>query len=164
MPPPAVPPARMPLAIAAQFWAWAALLRVLKHLLPLRVLVRLVRMGSRPSRTEPKNVSTILGYMGATGRFPARAPANCLERSLTAYRLFRAAGARPELYVGVRRLPDSGTLDGHVWLVLDGVVAAESHDFIRQFIPVLRIDAEGRFESMAGMHPETRDEHLRSVS
>ena len=163
MAPPAVPLSRTPLVVAAQFWAWAALLRVLKHLLPLRVLVRLVRMRSLPSRTEEK-VSTILGYMVATGRFPGRAPANCLERSLVAYRLLGAAGARPELHVGVRRLPDSGTLDGHVWLVLDGVVAAESHDFIRQFIPVLRIDAEGRFESMAGMHPETRDEHLRSVS
>lgn len=163
MAPPAVPLSRTPLAVAAQFWAWAALLRLLKHLLPLRVLVRLVRMRFLPSRTEER-VSTILGYMAATGRFPGRAPANCLERSLVAYRLLRAAGARPELHVGVRRLPDSGTLDGHVWLVLDGVVAAESHDFIRQFIPVLRIDAEGRFESMAGMHPETRDEHLRSVS
>lgn len=163
MVPPAVPLSRTPLAVAAQFWAWAALLRLLKYLLPLRVLVRLVRMRFLPSRTEEK-VSTILGYMAATGRFPGRAPANCLERSLVAYRLLRAAGARPELHVGVRRLPDSGTLDGHVWLVLDGVVAAESHDFIRQFIPVLRIDAEGRFESMAGMHPETRDEHLRSVS
>lgn len=161
---PAGPPARTPLAIAAQFWAWAALLRVLKHLLPLRILVRLVRTGSRRSRTQAGHVSTIVGYMGATGRFPARAPANCLERSLVAYRLLRAAGARPELHVGVRRLPDSGTLDGHVWLVLDGTAAAESHEFLRQFTPVLRVDADGRFESPAGVRPETQQEQLRSVS
>jgi hypothetical protein len=81
-----------------------------------------------------------------------------------AYRLLRAAGARPELHVGVRRLADSGTLDGHVWVVLDGAAAVESHEFIRQFTPVLRVDAEGRFESPAGLRPEARDEQLRTVS
>jgi hypothetical protein len=102
--------------------------------------------------------------MGATGRFPARAPANCLERSLAAYRLLCAAGARPELHVGVRRLPESGTLDGHVWLVLDGSAASESREFIRQFTPVFRVDADGRFESPAGGPPEARDDQLRSIS
>lgn len=151
--------------IAVQFWAWAALLRPLKHVLPLRMLVRLVRAGSRPraSSARPDRAAAILGYLAATGRFPARAPANCLERSLAGYRLLRSAGARPELCVGVRRVPAAGALDGHVWLVLDGTAVAERPEFIREFTVVVRVDADGRFESPGNAPAPAAEAELRSA-
>ena len=135
-------------AVALQFWVWAAILRPLKHVVPLRLLVRLVRSRHPASDRKRKREAAILDYMRSRERFPKRAPANCFERSLTAYRLLTAAGARPELHVGVRRMADAGKLDGHVWVVLDDRPAAEAPAFVATFTPVLRVDADGRIETI----------------
>lgn len=159
----AVSAKRAPLTIVLQFWAWAAVLRPLKRVLPFRMLVRLVRVGSRASRPRPGRAAAIVDYMTAVGRFPARPPANCLERSLAAYRMLRSAGSRPELRVGVRRVPDTGSLDGHVWLVLDGL-PAERNESVREFTEVIRVDTDGRVESLdSTIRTDTRTGELRSA-
>jgi hypothetical protein len=138
-------------AVVLQFWGWAAILRPLKHVVPLRLLVRLVRGRHPASHRKPRREAAILDYMRSRERFPRRAPANCLERSLAAYRLLAAAGARPELHVGVRRGSEANRLEGHVWVVLDGQPAAEPAAVIATFTPVLRVDADGRIETQG--HP-----------
>jgi hypothetical protein len=141
----------VPVSVMIQFWAWAAILRPLKHVFSFRWLVRVVQ--SRASmRLDAMRMSEIVKYLSAIDRFPRRPPANCYERSLAAYRLLAKAGARPELRIGVRR-PAAGRLDGHVWVLLDGQPVAETSAFIDQFTPILRVDADGHFEPL-GSHPE----------
>ena len=146
----------MPLAIVLQFWAWAAVLRPLKHLMSMRWLVRLVR-SRRTCERDPARASAIVRYMSAQGRFPRRAPANCYERSLVAYRLLATAGAQPELRIGVRR-PGEGSLDGHVWVVLEGQPVAEAAAFIDRFTPILRVDAAGHFEPLGSTSTPAGDQ------
>src|ERR671919_697070 len=76
---------RFQLRVAFQFWLLAAVLRPLKHVVPLPLLVRAVRFRRYSSRISTTRAAAILQYMGATDRFPRRPPANCLERSLAAY-------------------------------------------------------------------------------
>jgi hypothetical protein len=134
---------RIPISLVLQFWGWAAILRPLKHVMSIRWLVRLVRTRRGPGCNVAREAA-ILQYMSAKDRFPRRPPANCYERSLAAYRLLGAVGARPELRVGVRR-PGVGAIDGHVWVVLDGRPVAEAAGFIEQFTPILTVDADGHF-------------------
>jgi len=147
---------RIPLSLALQFWIWAAIVRPLKHLVSIRTLVRLVRNRREPHRDHART-ATIVQYLSARGRFPHRPPANCYDRSLAAYRLLGAAGARPELHVGVRR-PGGSTLDGHVWVVLDGRAVAEAPAFIEQFTTILRVNADGRLEPL-GSAGQASPEH-----
>ena len=147
MPPPATDSERAPIALVLRFWLLAAFLRPLKQVIPLKLLVRLLRSRGHARERVASRESAILRYMSARTRFPWRAPANCFERSLAAYRLLGAAGARPELHVGVRRMGESGAVDGHVWVVVDQRPAAEAPEFIAQFTPVLRFDASGRVEA-----------------
>ena len=82
-------------------------------------------------------------FLRQSGRLPRRPPANCLERSLGAYRLLCRAGASPALVVGMRRGSRTG-VDGHVWVVVDGRPLAEDETFLAGFGRVLAFDASGR--------------------
>jgi hypothetical protein len=146
---------RLPVGVAFQFWAWALILRPLKHVIPLHLLVRLVRSRRQSRRRLVLREAAILDYMTANDRFPWRAPANCLERSLAAYRLLAAAGAAPELRVGVRRVADSQAVDGHVWVVVDGQPIAEAAGFAEQFTAVLRFNADGSVQRLGHAGAET---------
>jgi hypothetical protein len=135
-------------AVAVRFWAWAALLRPLKHVLPLGRLVRLAHTRPRSGRSGEfeRRVET---YMTAHGTFPRRAPGNCLERSLAAYRMLCAAGAAPTLMVGFRRGVSDDVL-GHVWVVVDGRPLAERPDRVSTYTPILSYDADGRPHATGG--------------
>lgn len=117
------------------------LLRVLKQFVPIERLVRLMnRKPARGRRCLPEEVER---YMSAAGRFPWRAPANCLERSLGAYRLLCEAAAEPELVIGVRR-PSDSTVGGHVWVTVAGRPIAERAEHLAAFVPIVTFDASGR--------------------
>jgi hypothetical protein len=142
--------------IAARLWFWAAILRPVKHVLPLARLVRLVHRapGARRNDTRVQQVEDALQRLG---RAPRRPPANCLERSLGAYRMLCEAGAAPQIVVGMRR--GAGTrVEGHVWVVVEGRALAEDDAFIATFSRVLAFDADGRQVSGArgGMPPGVR--------
>jgi hypothetical protein len=134
--------------IAVRLWAWAAVLRVLKHVVPMPSLVRLARRepggASAPrivrARLEP--------YLQSRRRFPFRAPANCLERSLGAYRLLCEAGEDPELVVGVRR--SNGGVEGHVWVTAAGKTWGERDEDLATFTRIVTFDARGRQRTAAG--------------
>jgi Transglutaminase-like superfamily len=136
--------------IPLRVWLWAAIVRPLKHVIPLPALVGLARPRTRraggPARSEP--VERRLGaYLMRRGRFPARPPGNCLERSLAAYRLLCSAGAEARLVVGVR--PSEGGVEGHVWVVLNGRPFAESAP-VTSYAAVVAFDAAGNREEGPG--------------
>ena len=130
------------LLIGGRLWLWAAMLRGLKQVVPVATLVRWVRVAPRRDTAgllQPR----LEAYLARRGRFPFRPPANCLERSLGAYRLLCGEGAKPELVVGVRRSAQRG-VEGHVWVRVAGRVLAETSDEVASFTPIVTFDAEGR--------------------
>lgn len=80
---------------------------------------RAILFGSIPlGKTRPgASVGEIAWAMEALGR---RAPfrAKCIEQGLAAQRLLRGHGLDAVLHYGVRQ--DSGELEAHVWVTLDG--------------------------------------------
>jgi hypothetical protein len=44
----------------------------------------------------------------------------CIEKGLAAQRLIRGSGADAILQYGARHHPDSGRLEAHVWVTVDG--------------------------------------------
>lgn len=140
--------------IALRLWTWAALLRVLKHVVPLATLVRI--MQASPRRVERALTANIERYLQTTGRFPRRPPGNCLERSLGVYRLLGQAGASPELLVGMRRLP-SRPLEGHVWVRVEGKPIGETAVSLSEFQLTALFDEHGKRQDPAS----TGDRGLR---
>jgi hypothetical protein len=155
--------------ILVRLWTWALVLRVLKHVVPLPRLVRLaqadlsreVRSGAFERRLE--------GYLERRQRFPFRAPGNCLERSLGAYRLLCAQGSNPELRVGIAvnsqghnaqlpkvqlprvQLPNAQLpMRGHVWVEVDGRPFGERPGDLDGLTPVLTFGADGQAHAASG--------------
>ena len=129
------------LLIGGRLWLWAAMLRGLKRVVPMATLVRLARVAPRKHTTgllQPR----VEAYLARRGRFPFRPPANCLERSLGAYRLLCGSGAKPELVVGVKRSAERG-VEGHVWVTVGGRALAETSDHLASFTPVVTFDSDG---------------------
>jgi hypothetical protein len=129
----------LPLAAYLRLWACAAVLRPLKHVVPFGTLVRWSRARPRGGR-DGELERALEAFITGGGRFPARAPGNCLERSLGAYRLLCEAGARPEVVVGLRR-GGGHALEGHVWLCVDGRPFAEPAEALEGYVTVVRYDA-----------------------
>lgn len=137
------------LRIACRLWTWAVALRLLKHVVPLDRLVRLAHPVIRHTSSRERGFERVLEqYMASRRRFPARAPANCLERSLGAYRLLCTAGAEPILVVGLKRLPEA--LLGHVWVVVDGRALAERPEDLSTYTPVVTFDSRARQHPAGG--------------
>ena len=127
--------------LGATMWVWAAVLRPLKRVVPLETLVRL--MHRRPlGPRSPALEARLEGYIAQRARFPFRAPANCLERSLAAYRVLCARNAAPELVIGFRRT--AGEVRGHVWRTVDGRPLGESSATLANYTAVEVFDSEGR--------------------
>ena len=137
------------LGIVVRLWAWAALLRPLKYALPLATLVRLVHTRRRAASRSSDFERRLEGYLSASGSFPRRAPSNCLERSLGAYRLLCRANASPMLVVGLRR-SDALGVEGHVWVVVDGRPLAERAADVATYTRILTFDPDARQEPSGG--------------
>lgn len=133
--------------IAIRMWGWAALLRSLKHVLPLGTLVKLAHTRSRTQDRSHEFERRLEAYLEATASFPDRAPANCLERSLGAYRQLCAANAAPTLVVGLRRSERRG-VEGHVWVVVDGKALAERD--VTPYTQILTFDSDARPHASGG--------------
>lgn len=139
---------RAPFAIALQLWTWAAALRILKHIVPLTTLVRMVRTRPRSGGAREETIAALKAYLESAERFPFRAPGNCLERSLGAYRILCEANARPELVVGVRK--SERGVEGHVWLSVGGAAWGERAADVTSFTRIVSFDAQGRQRTAAG--------------
>ena len=126
-------------AAAISIWFWAAILRVVKHVVPLPRLVGLMHRTGRGQRSTDFE-SRLERYLLSTSRFPWRAPANCLERSLGTYRVLCRRSAAPELVIGFSR--NEPALRGHVWVRVDGRVFGDS-SAIDRYTETAVFDAEG---------------------
>jgi hypothetical protein len=134
--------------IGIRLWTWAAMLRLLKHVVPMPMLVRLARTRPRPASATRDVKHRLREYLVSRRRFPFRAPANCLERSLGAYRLLCAAAADPELVVGVRR--SERGVEGHVWVTAGGSAWGERDEDLATFARIVTFDGSGRQRTAAG--------------
>ena len=127
--------------LALRMGAWSAALPLLKRVVPLLKLAPLAwaeGAGARNTRRERE----IVRLSGALPRLRlARGGANCLERSLLAYRFLAQANADPRLVVGVRR--EGGSMVGHAWVTVDGRPVHDTEATVRQFVPLVEFGPEG---------------------
>jgi len=130
--------------LAVRVMAWALVLPIVKHVVPIRALVAFMRRHPVRGARDPRLEDRIVAF----ARWAARlvrwsAGGNCLERALIAYRYLGAANAQPVLVVGVDR-PESGRVRGHAWVLLDGEPAGESRSAVDEFTPMISFDAGGK--------------------
>jgi hypothetical protein len=97
-------------------------------LLPFR---RAIRFGSVPLRHHRVSAEeAVWAIEAAARRLPWRAM--CIEKGLAVQRILRSAGAEAILHYGARHHPDTGGLEAHVWVTVDGravIGGEEAADF-----------------------------------
>lgn len=130
------------------------LLGVLKRLVPLRSLAKWMwceTTGPRDQLAERRLAANVL----RVSKFLRLSDRDCLQRSLLLYRLLSAAGAGPELVVGLHE--QDGNVIGHAWVLVDGKSLVEPEPALLRFSPVLRFGAQGALlqEMRAGYEPQT---------
>jgi hypothetical protein len=133
--------------LAARMAAWAAVLPALKRTVPLPRLVELVRATPRNSSREldeEQRIVALAWWLHAPLELLDR---GCVQRSLLTYRFLGAAGAQPQLSIGVRK--EGATVLAHAWVFVDGSPAGESVEEISPFTPMLVFGPDGRQEQFA---------------
>jgi hypothetical protein len=131
--------------LAARMVGWAVVLPAVKHVVPLRTLVRIVqRSGDGGARSPEREdqIVTLARWSCRLTRWPGAG--NCLERGLLAYRFLGAVNANPRLVVGIAR-SDRGDVSGHAWVLVDGKPAGEAEDAVADFTRVVTFRADGSF-------------------
>jgi len=116
---------------------WLAVLRVLKHALPLPSLTRLMWHRAtgldRHLQREQRTVAIVRGLSRRTG-------GNCLERSLVLYRFMSRLNAAPELVAGMGK---SREVIGHAWVEVGGQPLLESPQSLAAYVEVVRFGVDG---------------------
>jgi hypothetical protein len=112
---------------------WSVLLPGLRRVVPVAGLARL--MWTRPRRARsPERQEGIVELADRLTRLRPSRTANCLERSLLAYRFLSATGSAPKLVLGVGRADDE--VIGHAWVMVDDDPIFESADLLNEFTPI----------------------------
>src|SRR5690349_18810462 len=114
---------------------------VLKHFVPLRSLVKWTWCETTSAQRDRSAERRLTANVLRLSKLLRVSDRDCLQRSLTLYRLFSAVGADPELVVGVDE--QDGTIMGHAWVVVDGRSLVESESAVSRFWPVVRFGAQG---------------------
>jgi len=142
---------------AVRVVGWAAALPMLKRT---RSVTRLVELMT-PAKDEPRTAGQERNAI-ALSRWIYRVPfvhANCLERSLLAYRYLVRDRREHRLYLGIRS--DEGTYPGHAWLTVDGIPVHEPDESLAAYVPLVVFDGYGRIVGgsgrPAGMPPRPED-------
>ncbi len=130
--------------LAVRMLAWACCLPILKHVVPLPLLVARVRRTARTSSRNPAGEERIATFARWCCRLTRPSGGGrCLERGLILYRFLGAANARPALVVGFAR-PSNDALRGHAWVVVDGHPVGEPPESLADFHTAFPVDSEGR--------------------
>ena len=81
---------------------------------------RAIRFGSIPISNRGRDAieDCLWAVEAAARRVPWRAM--CIEKGLAAQRLLRRSGMDALLHYGIRHHPESGKLEAHVWVTVDG--------------------------------------------
>ena len=85
--------------------------------LPFRHAINFGSMAPK-RRTELDPEDCVWAIEAAARRLPW--PTVCIHRGLSVQRLLRQAGVDAVLHYGARRSPDTGMLESHVWVSVDG--------------------------------------------
>lgn len=97
-------------------------------LLPFRIAVRFGSVKLGAGGVSPDEC--VWAVEAASKRLPWRTV--CIEKGLTVQRMLRSAGTDAILHYGARNDPESGKLQAHVWVTVDGrdvIGGAEAADF-----------------------------------
>jgi hypothetical protein len=126
--------------LALRITAWSVVMPLLKRWIRLTSLVRL--MWKDPGHPERADSSEdIIRLTARAARVRPTRRANCLERSLLAYRFLSGAGADARLVIGVRS--DGSMIAGHAWVLVDGAPIHDTPETIADFVPVMEFGAGG---------------------
>ena len=129
--------------LAARVLAWAMVLPIVKHIVPVRSLAGMMRRPPGSTPRDPALEERIVTFARWSARLMRwRSGGNCLERGLIAYRYLSAAGANPTLVVGLG-CGDQGHIIGHAWVLVDGKVAGEAPSAISEYTPVFAFAGDG---------------------
>jgi hypothetical protein len=128
--------------LALRMAAWSVVLPLLRRVVPVRRLARLAWAGSTGVRDAARE-RQIVRLSAALPRLRLRRrDANCLERSLLAYRFLAQASANPALVIAVRREGEAGVV-GHAWTTVDGRPVHESEAAVGDFVPLVEFGPGG---------------------
>lgn len=97
-------------------------------LLPFRIAVRFGSARLRGGRASPDEC--VWAVEAAARRLPWRTV--CIEKGLAVQRMLRSAGVDALLHYGARHHPESGELEAHVWVSVNGrtvIGGAHADDF-----------------------------------
>ena len=126
--------------LLARMTFWAAVVPILKRVVPLPRLVRLFATGCAGGRNPAREERVIASVVRIYRSGLIRQGDNCLERSLVTYRYLGALHADPQLVVGMSRR-EKGT--GHVWVTVDGRPVHDTAETLDGMEPVVRFAADG---------------------
>jgi hypothetical protein len=105
--------------LALRMAGWRLVLPLVKSRLPLPRLIRLMWLGKRPRPVTPEREARIADLARIVYRSEhVSRGGNCLERSLVLYRYLSAAGADPQLVIGMRS--GEAAVRGHAWVTVRG--------------------------------------------
>jgi hypothetical protein len=129
--------------LVARMCLWRAVLPALKRRMSLSRLVRMMWAGPGLPRRSREREARIAELASVVFRSEHRSRSgNCLERSLVLYRYLSAAGAEPELVVGLR--PSGAAVRrGHAWITIGGSAVAETQDALDGVTRVVSFRGDG---------------------
>jgi Transglutaminase-like superfamily len=135
--------------LALRMAGWRLVLPPLKRRLPVTRLVRLMWKGERSRPVTPGREARIAELARVVYRSEhASRRGNCLERSLVLYRYLSAAGADPQLVVGLRS--GEAAVRGHAWVAVRGQPVEEPPQSLAGLTHVVSFRGDGS-------HPRSRD-------
>jgi hypothetical protein len=135
---------------------WHVTFGIVKHLRPLPWLAKWawrspIWYGDRGGPDASAARKILVGRVLRAAQLAGVRDRDCLQRSLVLYRELSRMGANPTLVVGFRRSGDA--LLGHVWVLSEGQIVAESARDLAAFTPVCQFGRDGRLSpALAGEH------------
>ena len=132
--------------LAAKATAWALVLPALKHVVSVKSLAAVMHLPPRRATRDADRERRIMTFAHWGARLTRwNSGANCLERSLIAYRYLCAAGAHPTLVIGVGR--DASGVIGHAWVLVDGQLVGEPESAIASYTRAFAFGPDGRLDA-----------------
>ena len=149
-------------SLALRILLWQTAFRMMKHVTPLRTLVRLACVGPKQTERSLDEEARVAELVWRVDRWshPDR-DTFCLDRSLVLYRLLGAMNARPTLVIGLlqnaraRLAEEPGNIQGHAWVVVDGHAVGEFEGRLSSFRVVASFDHRGRLSAAEAASLET---------
>ncbi|MGC4081797.1 MAG: lasso peptide biosynthesis B2 protein [Vicinamibacterales bacterium] len=129
--------------LAVRIAAWCCVLRVLKHVMPLPRLVTLVRKSGSARQRDARQEQRIVTLARWGSRLTQwSSDGDCFERALVTYRYLTAMNADPVFVVGLAPAT-AGRIQGHAWVVLDGVPLHDTKAALAEFEVMVSFGADG---------------------